>query len=429
MSLRSTGKVWKLILFICALMYSIPTRAQQVSPSADGKRSLAELVRLALQNTQILGAQDARAEEKRLSASQARTWPSSSLDFSAGQKQEDSINGPTHELTFTQPLPLLGKPGLQGGLLDLEAESWRIRRVATQIFVTLNVIQSAYEYTASRQKADFAEKRQKRFELIYAYLTGREFPTPQLKAESHIVRNWLKSLVSDAVQSQGVYEASFEKLKVYVPLESGKYPNVEVPWLAGAKALNKEELLAKALENNPDLRVQRLAVKSAELDKILAFREGFPDSAIGISYETDVAASAEKIFGLGLSLTLPPWNRNRAGIRSVEQRKVAEERQLAFEVQKLEADLSRLFVEYEAARQVAQQYPQTLLPELEAQLLEVAEGFRKGQVDLLTLLELDSSASETFSRVLDAQLDLAVKIAELMAVAGEQDALAQFGSF
>ena len=83
---------------------------------------------------------------------------------------------------------------------------------------------------------------------------------------------------------------------------------------------------------------------------------------------------------------------------------------------------------YEAARRIVQEYPEALLAELEAQLQEAEEGFRKGQVDLLTFLELDSSASETFGRVLDAQRDLAAKAAELMAAAGERDALARLGS-
>ncbi|MBI4386743.1 MAG: TolC family protein [Elusimicrobia bacterium] len=416
------------IFFIPVLLLAGHASAQQSTAPSGEKYTLTELAGLAIQNTQILGSQDARIEEKKLSAAQAGIWPGLSVDFSAGRKREARLSGPRYELAFAQALPLLGKPGLRGGLLDLESESWRVRRVATQIDVTLAVVQLAYEYAATRRNAGFVEKRQRRFDLIKTYLAGRAFPTPQRKAESRIVQNRLKGLASDAIQSQAGFRASFEKLKVYVPLESGSYPDIEVPWFSGAKILDEKEWTAKALENNPDLRVQRLVVKGAELEKSLASRDGLPDPSFVASYEEGRAAETETSYGLGLSLALPPWNRNRAGIRSAAQKKLAEERRLGFEERKLGAELSRLLVEYEAARRIVRQYPQNLLAELEAQLQEAEEGFRKGQVDLLTFLELESSASETFGRVLDAQRDLAARVAELMAAAGEQDAPARLGS-
>lgn len=404
-------------------------QGQQVAEPAGEKLALADLVDLAIQNTQIIGSLDARMEQKRFAASQARVWPGSSLDFSIGRRRESAVSGPRYELGFAQPLPLLGKPGLRGSLFDLESQSWQVRRAAAQIAVTLNVVQLAYEYAANRRKADFVEKRQKRFELIQEYLAGRVFPTPQRKAESRIVRHRVKGLVADAIQSQAGFKVSFEKLKVYVPLRPVEYPDIDAPWLSGAKTIDEREWLARALENNPDLRVQRIAVRGADVEKTLASREGLPDPSLAASYEEGRAAETEKNFGLGLSLALPSWNSNRAGIKSAQARRLAEERLLGFEEQKLKAEIPRLLVEYEAARQIVQKHPQDMLRELEAQLKETEEGFRKGQVDLLTFLELDSTASETYGRVLDAQRDLAAKIAELLATVGEQDALSQLGAF
>ena len=195
------------------------------------------------------------------------------------------------------------------------------------------------------------------------------------------------------------------------------------------KDIGEKEWLPRALEKHPDLRIQRLTVRGAELEKTLAAREGLPDPGFSASYEEGRAAETEKNFGLGLNLALPPWNRNRAGIKSAEARRLAEERLLSFEEQKIKAEIPRLVVEYEAARQAVQKYPEALPHELEIQLQEAEEGFRKGQIDILTFLELDSTASEIFERVLDAQRDFAAKIAELMAVVGEQNPLAQLGSF
>ena len=60
---------------------------------------------------------------------------------------------------------------------------------------------------------------------------------------------------------------------------------------------------------------------------------------------------------------------------------------------------------------------------------EAEEGFRKGQLDLLTFLEADGSAAETYARALDAQAELAAKAAELLSLTADRDALAKLASF
>lgn len=409
-------------------IFALAVSAQE-APSSVERFTLTQLVGLALKNTQLLGAQDARVEERRLAAAQARVWSGPSTGFLVGRTRQTETSGSRFELSVAQPIPFTGIPGLRGGLLDLESESGRVSRVAAEVFVTLTVAQGAYEYAANLRKAAFAESRRKRFELIQSYLAGRVFPTPQRKAESRIVSNRVKNLVAEAIQSEAGYKASLEKLKAYVPLDAGKYPEVEVPWLNGNRSLDEKEWLDRALAGNPELRVQRLAVKGAGLEKTLATREGLPDAALVASYEKGQADIIGTDYGLGVSLAFPSWNRNRSGVKSAEQKRLAEERLLGYAEQRLKAELPRALVEYEAARQTVLKYPPEMLAELESQLKEADEGFRKGQVDLLTFLEADASASETFARALDAQVQLAAKAAELLTVTADPDALTKLGSF
>ena len=85
--------------------------------------------------------------------------------------------------------------------------------------------------------------------------------------------------------------------------------------------------------------------------------------------------------------------------------------------------------EDEAARRIVLEYPEAVLSEMETQIQEAEAGFRKGQLDLLTFLELDGSVSDTFNRVLDAQADFAARVADLLTAAGESDVLEKLGSF
>lgn len=418
-----------LALFV--LLAGLPPRAvaQQSSQPGEARFTLPKLVSLALQDNQLLGSQDVRTASERLAATQARVWPGLGLDVSAGRRRVADLSGPRFELSLAQPLPITGRPGLRGRLLDLEADSWAVRRSASEVFVTLDVVRLAYEYAVNRRKAAFVESRQKRFDLIREYLSGRPFATPQRKAESHIVQNHLKILTSDAIQSQAGFKATFEKLKVYIPFTAGAYPEIEVPWLSGAKSLDEEPWLVKALANDPDLRLLRLGVTSSEIEQSLAEKDGLADPSVTASYDQAKAGDTEKNFGVGLSLALPSWNRNRSGIKSARQRVLAEKRLLEFEERRLKAEFPRAIVEYDAARQSAAKYPETTLRDVELQLKEAEEGFRKGQLDLLTFLELDNSAAETYDRVLDAQTDLAAKLSELFTATQERDAVTLLGSY
>lgn len=409
---------------VCCL--SAALAAAPAAAASTQSYRLTELVDLALRHTPLLGSQDARVEGTRLSAAQARAWPGPSTGLLGGRTRQSEGSGSRFELALAQPIPLTGIPGLRGDILELESESWRIRRSASEVEVTLAVAQGAFEYAANRRKAEFAERRRKRFELIESYLAGRVFPTPQRKAESRIVENQVKNLEAEAIQSEAGYKVSLEKLKVYVPLEAGRYPDVTVPWLSGGRGLDQKEWLERALADNPGLRVQRLAVRSTGLERTLASKEGMPETSLAASYENGQRDIIGTDYGLGVSLAFPSWNRNRAGVQGAEKRKLAEERLLAFEEQRLRAELPKALVEYEAARRTVLKYPASLLADLEAQLQEADEGFKKGQVDLLTFLELDGSAAETFSRTLDAQAELAAKAAEVLAVTADRDALAKF---
>lgn len=399
-----------------------------------GTHTLAEMVEWALRHSDALADQRARVEEKRLAAVQARTWPNPSVDVSVGRRQQSeragpSFTGPLYEAALVQSLPWPGKLGLRGDLLDLDSETWRVRRGASEIGVTVDVIRLAYEYAIHRRKAEYVAGRQQRFDLIHSYLAGRVLVSPQKRAEARIVEQRLKGLVVDAVHTQAAVRESLEKLKVYVSFEPGPYPEVVVPWFAGGRSLDEQEWTGKALARNPDLAVQRLYVRSAETEKRLASREVWPDPSVLAFYGESTARETERNYGLGLGLSLPLWNRNRSGIGSARQKVMAEERRLRFQSRQLRADVLRLLIDYDAARKAVEQFPPSFLPDLEGQIKETEEAFRKGRVDLLTFLEHDSQLSETVYRALDGQAAFVIKVTALLALSGEMDVLAQLASF
>ena len=423
--------------FVTALLiiYAVlsPVRNALGTPDvlpSDGTYTLAQLVEWALRHSELAASHRARAEERRHAADQARTWPNPAVDVSGGRRRTGESSGPLYELGLSQPLPLFGKEGLRGEILQLDSETWRVRQTAAKTGVALEVIRLGYEVAFQGRKAKLFEARQQRFELMRAYMAGREeFVAPQQKAESRLVEQRLRRLVSEGLQAQAALRASFEQLKIYVVFAPGHYPMIEVPWLAGTKSLDGKEWADRVTGNNPALAMQDLSVKSAGLEKTLAGREALPDLSLRAFYDEATAGETERNAGMGLSVGLPFWNRNQAGVKSADQRVIAEESLLGFQRRQVQSDLARVLTEYDSARRVVAEYPRLLLSELEAQLKETEEEFRKGRVDLLTFLEFENEVAETSQKVLDAQFVLVSKLLELLALSGERDPISQLASF
>jgi cobalt-zinc-cadmium efflux system outer membrane protein len=412
------------IVFFLSLLFS----AGQFVNAQESSYTIPQVVSMALKENPLLISEGARVDEKRLAGSQSKSWSGPSLEVAAGQRKDESNSGPRFEAAFSQPLPLAGKPGLRGRLFDLESESWKTQLAASEAMITLNVVRLSVEYAINRRLANFVDKRQKRFSLVKSYMEGRVFASPQKKVESRIVQNRMNTLLSEALQSQANFRVSFENLRSYAPMESGIYPEITVPWFAGSKNLDAIEGMEKALKNNPDLRLRELSVKSVETEKALASKERWPDTKLIASYEQGKATEKETNTGLGIGVEFPYWNGNRAGFKSLEKKKIAELGLRDLEERRLRSDLPKALIEFDAARNAVKEYPQSLLAELETQLRESEEGFRKGQVDLLTFLELDDSSAETYRHILEAQMNYITKATELFRLTGERDILARLES-
>ena len=155
-------------------------------PVAAQKHSLAELMSLALKSNPLLTAQDARVEEKSLSAAQARVWPGPSAGLLFGRTRQTETSGSRYELSLSQSISLTGIPGLRGRLLGLESQSLRIERGGGGPGHAQRRT-GAYEHAAGRRKVPRGEPPPA-LSWSSPYL-AIAFPTPQRLAESRIVTN------------------------------------------------------------------------------------------------------------------------------------------------------------------------------------------------------------------------------------------------
>ncbi len=413
-------------------LHAEPARQSEKIPinSSDSTKvyTLNDLVEQALNRSELILSFNARVEEKRFAADQLLRFPNPEGSISAGQKEVSSESGSLFGLSLAQPFLFPGKRGLRFGIADSDMELAKIYKSKAEIFLIYDVLRIAFQHTVNHQKNEFAHERQERFELIKSYLAGRPFVTPQKKVEQHVVESRLRHLRTEDIEIERALKDSFEKLKLYVLLEE-RYPDIQVPWLTGTAALDESQWQTKVFNSNPDLAAQRLLVNRTGKERLLAQKERWSDFSVSAFYGRESVGDTERTLGAGLALPLPLLNLNTGNIKSFEKKHEAEKFLLSFQERELKTRLRQALNEYEAARKNALLYPKSLFPDLQKQIKEAEEAFRKGQLDLLLFLEIDDQTAENYYRALDVQFTLVDKLANLFFLSGEKDLYVQLGKF
>lgn len=428
--------MFRFILSLAILLLMASAEMGFAQEPSQEKHSLQSLVDRALNQSELLKASKLRTEEKRFSAKQAKAWQNPEVGLAGGQKQsspqdpqESTKSGLIYEASISQPFFFPGKQKLRGEIGNLEADLAQVKANETELLIATDVMRLSYEYEINQRKKDLAENRQKRFELIQTYLSGHVFASPQQKAERLIVERRVHNLATEALRFRAALKAAYEKLNLLVAWEKEATPQIEVPWLKGARELEKSAWSTLIQERNFNLLSQRLLVLSAEKENRLAKRQNIPDFSLFGSYAQEKAGDTERFLKGGISFPIPILNQNRGGIKSSARKIEAENALLRFNEQQLQSQLGQLYGEYQVAREAVTHYPEGTLTTLENQLRDMEREFRKGRVNLITFLELDSEVGETYERTLDAQLNLLDKLLALSFLAGDREFISRISEF
>ncbi len=175
-------------------------------------------------------------------------------------------------------------------------------------------------------------------------------------------------------------------------------PSVDEP-LPGSDAL-KETLVA----NNPDLAVLRARYEVAEQELRLEIRKQYPDLTLGFSFDGE-PGETKKVWGLGLGVSLPIFDRNAQGIARAEGERT---RLRAL----YEATLSRALADLEAAcaglilaREKQRFLRDVVLPRSQANLGVALRSVRAAAADSHKYLEMERAHRLIIVDALDAEIE------------------------
>ncbi len=185
-----------------------------------------------------------------------------------------------------------------------------------------------------------------------------------------------------------------------------------------------EPLVKRALEERPDLRAARKGVELTDAAIAAARREAYPDIAVGVSYthsEFTVSGDNANTLGLNVSLPIPVFDRNQAGVARAR----LEASRIQNDIVRLDLlvrhDVAEAVRRIERANRVLDMYETGGMLTRADNALRVAESsFKAGAVSLLELLEAQRTFTETRARYLHAQYDHRIATIDLSHALGEK---------
>jgi len=178
-------------------------------------------------------------------------------------------------------------------------------------------------------------------------------------------------------------------------------PPDEEPGLSGSletKAFARPlgELKKEALAKRPDIKSLAAETARGDAEITLAKAEAIPNITAGVSYQREntaieVAGSEIKerdnFVGVKISIPIPLFDRNQAGIMEAKARKGSAENRYLFARHSVEREVEAAYARLTTAEKSLSLYAREIIPQLEENLKLVQEAYRLGEVGILTIIE------------------------------------------
>lgn len=193
-----------------------------------------------------------------------------------------------------------------------------------------------------------------------------------------------------------------------------------------AKDIN--ELKGLALAKRPDLKALEAEKEKGDVEITLARAERIPNVTAGVGYvrensAIDVAGdevkSRDNLIAMKLSIPLPLFDRNQAGIMEAKARKRSAENRYAYARLAIAREVESAFARLTAAEKSLAIYAKEIIPQLEENLKLVQEAYRLGEVGILTIIEEQKKFFEVNDGYLDALHKRQAALVKLEAAVGD----------
>ena len=350
---------------------------------------------------------------------QAKLIANPFLTYQGGVLKSGTARGGITDLTINQPLPWPGRRGARIAASDFQLKLFELAKEEVKLEVLHRVYALSAEIAALQELESHYQERKRRFNLIEQSLRSRPQASPKQKADRDLIQSQISLMEKSMLDLLARKDALLWELKI---LTNSEFKKIEFPWKNLPQALNREDYL-RLYESSPKYRRFNLEGQLAENRIEQARLEARPDITVGLNYRNENTAPKNHFYHGQVSLVIPIIDH---GQHSVQVARAEQKRTLAlqtYQKNELASLIHFHFSEHESSKKAIEVFQLKNISKIENKFYDAEVSFRKGFIDALTFLQIDSQIHENIDQIYLSRLSYVISLSQLNLLIGKNPEL------
>lgn len=395
----------------------------------DLPRSLSQVIEYSQQNNGDLRAFREEKGVRDAGKVRAGLLPNPTLDIEAGtgaltgSKNENSL-----ALGLSQEFFLAGKRGKRLAVAEREVEIYRWHLADRERLLADEVKTAFYDALLAKERLALTDRsialNRQLFDVTNERLAAGDIP----ELEMNLVKVELARSEGARIEVAKVMLQNQARLSALMGLPPDSQPAIEGKLEAdvpGAKSLANLKQLAQV--NRPDLKALEAEKVRGDADVILADAERIPNLTAGLVFRRDATSmeiggvegkDTAYTIGVRLSIPIPVFDRNQAGIQEARAKKNGSDARLTAAARIVEREIETAHASLQNASAVLALYRADIMPQLEENLKLTQEAYRLGEVGILSVIQEQKKFFEVSDGYLTALHDRQTALVKLETAVG-----------
>ncbi len=377
---------------IVCILSSNPLRAEeQVLP-------LPQVIEYSLRNNGDLNAFREEKGVREAGKVKAGLLPNPTLELEGGT---GALTGSSNENNFSvgisQEFFLPGKRTKRLTVAERELEMYRWQLSDRERRLKEDVKSAFYDVILAEQRIALADRsillNRQLLDVTKERLAAGDIP----ELEMNLVKVELARSEGARIDVAKALNQNQSKLLALMGLPAGKQSPLSGK-LDTEINLTKTVAELKQLANSqrPDLKELEAEKGRGDADISLAQAERIPNLTAGLALKRDTTASdvggvegreTNYTIGLKLSIPIPLFDRNQAGVQEARAKRSSTEYRLTAIVRNIEREVETAYASFVNADKVFSLYRSNIIPQLEENLKLTQEAYRLGEVGVLAVIQ------------------------------------------
>ncbi len=322
--------------------------------------------------------------------------PTLELDAGSGALTGSSVE---NSLSFgvSQEFFLSKKREKRLAIAEQELEMYRWQLADQERVLRAEVKMAFYDVILAEQRIALAERsialNGQLIDVTRERLTAGDIP----ELEINLVKVELARSEGAKIDVAKTLLQSQAKLWTIMGMPLGNQPTISGNL---ESAISQSKTLADlkrfAHEHRPDLKVLGSEKTRGEADIILAQAEGVPSLTAGLAVKRDTTSivvggvegkDTAYTIGLKLSMPIPVFDKNQAGVQEARARRNSTESRLTAAIRAVEREVETAYTSFQNADKVLDLYRTNIIPQLEENLKLTHEAYRLGELGILSVIQ------------------------------------------